>query len=745
MPGSNLALAMSKQVTLNRMFGMKGPQTAGEYPNLCLLCGQSFKTVQAMMSHERWFHSVAGSSSQPSSISFPAEFSIKEALVVAAANDDGEGLSIVEQKDVVYDAETKGVKRRKDGQAKRTCGAHKRKRLTPGEILEAIECHERALAVFPNKINENDKAVGTNIPYTTLFKHLKNKGTLLKQASKNLKGKLITAKRSWMQSNEMVQILQRKLLDCVVECRKKKQRVTSTLGLIFARSLHTKLSAMHPEKKWPVVRRGQAAWLPNKKWVAAWLVSKSFSKRKASKKRNTTADADSAAMQRYADKLRFVLQQPPAGDVESAGSLVYGHFAYDRRFNMDQVALEFDTSAKGATWASADERASGMIHIRGGQSGWEKRQATWHVCMSADPDGPHPLTTIIFRGLGHVTEVEKISYDPDVHVLWQRKAWLDRKCCNTWLQEVWDPFVRHNFVNKEPVLLVCDSVDAQRTRSFKRELAKARTTHMLGEPRFTHVWQTVDRHAGKTLRDMYADIQLEYLTVDENWDKFNSLKAWERRVLMTHWVGEAWRRFRSDKKVAHVRFAECSGLRIRLDNVGDEKITVEANPAFKVQPFHPWDGLAEQLEAAYIEDVHEELEVLSGSSDCSSGSESGDEPLVDVDAAVDMAEALDGSDDAEAAAAAPAAAAAASSTSSSAAAEAAAPSSSASASDVELATVEDIVRQLSIAKGRGKLKEAVACFRDRLAKGEPMGYPKSMAKKMFSFGVLEAGIKEVSK
>ena len=59
--------------------------------------------------------------------------------------------------------------------------------------------------------------------------------------------------------------------------------------------------------------------------------------------------------------------------------------------------------------------------------------------------------------------------------------------------------------------------------------------------------------------------------------------------------------------------------------------------------------------------------------------------------------------------------------------------------------MEDIVRQLSIAKGRGKLKEAVACFRDRLAKEEPMGYPKSMAKKMFSFGVLEAGIKEVSK
>jgi len=725
---SNVALAMSKQVTLNRMFGVAGPQTAGEYPHLCLECGQSFKTVQALFSHQRWFHPDARSSSEPSSISFPAPLPVDKTLVAAAAKDDGEDLSVVEEKDGGCDDDTKGRKKRRDGQVKETRGADKRKRLAPWEILEAMECHEHAVAVLPHKVDENGKAVGTDIPYTTLFKQNKAKARLLKQASKELQEKLTTPRRSWMRSNELVQILQRKLLDCVVACRKKKKPVTSTVALIFARSLYVKLSSMHPDKGWPAVRRTKSIWSPSKKWVAAWLVSKGFAKRKASKKRNTTAEADSAAMQRYADKLRFVLQQPPDGDVESVGSLVYGHFAYDRRFNMDSVSLPFDVSAQGSTWASADERASGIIHIRGGRSGWEKRQATWHVCMSADPDGPHPSTAIIFRGVGHVTEVEKLSYDPDVHVLWQRKAWLDRNSLDTWLQEVWGPFVRHKFVAKEPLLLVCDAVDAQRRRSFKNELAKVRTTHFLGEPTFTHVWQTVDRHTGKILKNMYSDIQLEYLTVDENWDKYVSLKTWERRVLMTQWVGEAWRRFRSDMRAAHVRFAECSGLRIRLDNVGDEKITVEANPAFKVQPFHPWEGLPEQLEAAYIEDVDHEIEVLSGSaSDSSSGSESGEEPLIDVDAAVDEAD-VGGSGDLEAAAAAPAAVAAA-----------------AAVLDVELATVDDIVRQLSIAKGRGKLKEAVAFFRDRLAKGQPIGYPKSIAKKMLSFEVLEASIKEVSK
>lgn len=145
-------------------------------------------------------------------------------------------------------------------------------------------------------------------------------------------------------------------------------------------------------------------------------------------------------------------------------------------------------------------------------------------------------------GLGQrQTQVEKLSYDIDVRVMWQKKGWLDRASARDWADNVWKPFVRESFKNKEPVLLVCDSVDAQRCRSFARDLAMTQTKHHLGEPGYTHVWQTVDRHVGKTLRDLFSDVQLEHLIVDENWEKFVKLKAWERRVLITQWAGEAWR------------------------------------------------------------------------------------------------------------------------------------------------------------------------------------------------------------
>lgn len=102
-------------------------------------------------------------------------------------------------------------------------------------------------------------------------------------------------------------------------------------------------------------------------------------KRLATKKRNTSSEQDSAAMQRYCDKLKHTLQKTPAGDCKEAGTLTHGHFAPKARFNVDQLSLEFDQTCRSGTWASAEERASGVIHIRRGRSGWEKRMATWQA------------------------------------------------------------------------------------------------------------------------------------------------------------------------------------------------------------------------------------------------------------------------------------------------------------------------------------------------------------------------------
>ena len=69
------------------------------------------------------------------------------------------------------------------------------------------------------------------------------------------------------------------------------------------------------------------------------------------------------------------------------------------------------------------------------------------------------------------------------------------------------------------------------------------------------------------------------------------------------WLAPFLSRFTTTRKESHVRFAECSGLRVQLDGIGDEKVTVESNPSFALQPFTLWPGLQEQVEAAYMEEL----------------------------------------------------------------------------------------------------------------------------------------------
>ena len=59
----------------------------------------------------------------------------------------------------------------------------------------------------------------------------------------------------------------------------------------------------------------------------------------------------------------------------------------------------------------------------------------------------------------------------------------------------------------------------------------------------------------------------------------------------------------------HLACASASGLRIRLDGIDDEKVTVEANPLFRVQDYVHWNGLDEAIEKEWVEDEEEVAEV----------------------------------------------------------------------------------------------------------------------------------------
>ena len=311
------------------------------------------------------------------------------------------------------------------------------------------------------------------------------------------------------------------------------------------------------------------------------------------------------------------MQNPPDG------TLSFGHFPLHCRFNIDQMGIEFDSTAASGTWATHQECSQNHVQIRGGKSGWEKRAATWQVCLSADLTGPQPMTAVIFKGAGRVSETERLGYHPSVHVMFNERAWLDRPINKKWTEEVWGPFVLNQFRENEGVLLTSDSVDPQRLLSWKQRLASLRTTHLLGECNYTHVWQGVDRHVGKTLKHLFRALQLDWLAVDENWKAYPTLPAWKRRVLLTQWIGDAFDIYKKDYVEKHTRCYRSSGLLIRLDKKGDSDITVESDPTFQVQPFCEWPGLVEGISRQYLDDLEEEVELKEvESSSCDSSSDS---------------------------------------------------------------------------------------------------------------------------
>ena len=55
--------------------------------------------------------------------------------------------------------------------------------------------------------------------------------------------------------------------------------------------------------------------------------------------------------------------------------------------------------------------------------------------------------------------------------------------------------------------------------------------------------------AGQTLKELMRIEQEEWLDIPGNFDKWASqkLSASERRILTTHWIGEAWQKFSSNK------------------------------------------------------------------------------------------------------------------------------------------------------------------------------------------------------
>ena len=264
---------------------------------------------------------------------------------------------------------------------------------------------------------------------------------------------------------------------------------------------------------------------------------------------------------------------------------------------------------------------------------------------------------MVFRGTGErITEIEKEGYHKDVLVLWQKKAWLDRPTCNTWanyfseyVQELPEkikayratasggrgeftmPKNEKNMENQNESmgkslssLLLVDNLDGQCQPEFATNLKQSGgcLTWRL-PPGCTDLLQPVDCGVGQVLRNEVGR-QLDLWRADddnlERWE--GSLTSAERRVLMTEWVGKAWKVVLHDRKKLLWRSFEKTGMLLRADKQCEDKICPEGltgsykfhealnpqPPRSGVMPSSRWEGGA-QRKTKVILTVNEEMEV----------------------------------------------------------------------------------------------------------------------------------------
>ena len=267
--------------------------------------------------------------------------------------------------------------------------------------------------------------------------------------------------------------------------------------------------------------------------------------------------------------------------------------------NVDQVPLPFVIDRKTTYEVNVpkEHRRDHKVWISNPGSGLEKRQCTLQVCFSPTSDNIH--IAVIFRGTGSkISADEKAAYHQDVDVYWQTNAWADTEFCINWVKGTLKPATSH--LNE--FVLFCDNLHGQLSDLFKSEVSKLGGIVWYGVPNATDIWQPVDSGFGQLLKKLTDHEQQQWLESDENIDIWlgnseKKLTAKERRILITHWVGEAYKKLQSDQyKNSRFRCFQRTGCLITADGSDDDKITPEGLPGYIVPPPLPTTSASNHID-----------------------------------------------------------------------------------------------------------------------------------------------------
>ncbi|EDO41481.1 predicted protein [Nematostella vectensis] len=260
----------------------------------------------------------------------------------------------------------------------------------------------------------------------------------------------------------------------------------------------------------------------------------------------------------------------------------WGRYKPCERFNVDQIPLPFAVGSKKTQKSSKDEEnAEVLVTPKTHSNGTlDHRQCQLQVCFR--PTGEQPRLALIFRGTGkRVSQDEVSAYHPDVDVYFQEKAWADIQTCVDWVNKTLSAVVD----KEERFVVFCDNQTGQISREFKEAVSKKGGMVWYGLPGATDLWQPVDAGYSQLLKTLVGQAHSAWLNDDENSEKWlgSALSAKERRILITHWAGDAYAKLLSPEyDGVRLRVWQKSGCLMTANGVDDELITPEGLNNYKV-------------------------------------------------------------------------------------------------------------------------------------------------------------------
>ena len=141
---------------------------------------------------------------------------------------------------------------------------------------------------------------------------------------------------------------------------------------------------------------------------------------------------------------------------------------------------------------------------------------------------------------------------------------------------------------QEPFVLFCGNLDSQRAEVFKESVEALSGIVWYGVANATDIWQPIDAGYAQLLKVLIKQEFFNWLDDEDNIDKWYGetvFSASDKRMLITRWVGKAYRKI-CDPKYDHLRywlFGKTETL-ITADGSDDDKIQPEGLPNYNVQP-----------------------------------------------------------------------------------------------------------------------------------------------------------------